>query len=136
MRWVSLAMGIPSGPGFTANGYFYGVSDLVNMWWGDAKYTFNGPLAPFIALQGGTESNAGQSVHREDQQPGLRRPDRRHRREELPADRRLRSDSVEDRYRHSAQERNLQQLQLSDLGQGSDARVFPPAQRRAVLYES
>ena len=49
------------GPGFSANGYFYNVSDLVNMWWGDGKYTFNGALAPFIALQGGTESNAGQS---------------------------------------------------------------------------
>ena len=31
----------PSGTGFAADGYFYGVSDLVNMWWGDAKYTFN-----------------------------------------------------------------------------------------------
>ncbi len=56
-----LGYGNPSGPGITADGYFYGVSDLVNMWWGDAKYTFNGPLAPFIALQGGTESNAGVS---------------------------------------------------------------------------
>ncbi|HZY95574.1 MAG TPA: copper amine oxidase N-terminal domain-containing protein [Candidatus Cybelea sp.] len=51
----------PSGTGFAANGYFYGVSDLANMWWGDAKYTFPGSLAPFIAVQGGTEQNAGQS---------------------------------------------------------------------------
>ncbi len=51
----------PSGVGFAANGYFYGVSDLANMWWGDAKYTFAGNWAPFIAVQGGTEQNAGQS---------------------------------------------------------------------------
>ncbi len=38
-----LGYGNPSGPGITADGYFYG------------------PLAPFIALQGGTESNAGVS---------------------------------------------------------------------------
>ncbi len=54
-------MEILRGPGFSANGYFYSVSDLVNMWWGDGKYTFNGWSAPYIALQGGTESNAGQS---------------------------------------------------------------------------
>ncbi|MBV8499915.1 MAG: copper amine oxidase N-terminal domain-containing protein [Candidatus Eremiobacteraeota bacterium] len=51
----------PSGTGFAADGYFYGVSDLVNMWWGDAQYTFPGSWAPFIAVQGGTEQNAGQS---------------------------------------------------------------------------
>jgi hypothetical protein len=51
----------PSGRGLSADGYFYGVSDLVNMWWGDGKYTFSGKLAPYIALQGGTETNAGQS---------------------------------------------------------------------------
>ncbi|MBV9718399.1 MAG: copper amine oxidase N-terminal domain-containing protein [Candidatus Eremiobacteraeota bacterium] len=56
-----LGYGKPTGPGFSADGYFYGVSDLVNMWWGDGKYTFNGPAAPYIALQGGTESNAGVS---------------------------------------------------------------------------
>ena len=44
------------------DGYFYGVSDLANMWWGDGKYTFGtSHWAPYIALQGGTESNAGQS---------------------------------------------------------------------------
>jgi hypothetical protein len=52
----------PSGTGFSANGYFYGVSDLVNMWWFDGKYTFDVPKwQPFIALQGGWENNAGQS---------------------------------------------------------------------------
>ena len=25
---------------FSADGYFYGVSDIVNMWWFDGKYTF------------------------------------------------------------------------------------------------
>jgi hypothetical protein len=44
------------------NGYFYGFSDLANMWWFDGKYTFQQVrFKPFIALQGGTESNAGQS---------------------------------------------------------------------------
>jgi hypothetical protein len=51
----------PSGTGFAANGYFYGVSDLVNMWWFEPKYTFSGRMAPFIALQGGWENNSGQS---------------------------------------------------------------------------
>ncbi len=51
----------PSGTGFAADGYFYGISDLVNMWWGDAKYTLPGSWAPFIAVQGGTEQNSGQS---------------------------------------------------------------------------
>jgi len=49
--------------GISANGYFYGVSDIVSIWWGDAKYVFapHSPLAPFIALQGGSESNNGNS---------------------------------------------------------------------------
>ena len=48
--------------GLSVNGYFYGVYDLVNMWWGDFKYQFKaGNWAPYIALQGGTDSNAGQS---------------------------------------------------------------------------
>jgi hypothetical protein len=52
----------PSGKGLAVNGYFYGVSDLVNMWYGEGKYTFKGAnWAPFIAVQGGTEQNAGQS---------------------------------------------------------------------------
>ncbi len=51
----------PSGVGVAVDGYFYNVSDLVNMWWGDGKYTFAGKWAPYIAVQGGTESNAGQS---------------------------------------------------------------------------
>ena len=48
--------------GLSVDGYFYGVYDIVNMWWGDAKWQFNtSRWAPYIALQGGTESNAGQS---------------------------------------------------------------------------
>ncbi len=55
-------VGYDNPDGLSVNGYFYGVYDLVNMWWGDAKYTFKaGNLAPYIALQGGSESNAGQS---------------------------------------------------------------------------
>ena len=47
---------------FSADGYFYNVSDLVNMWWCDGKYAFsNSGWAPYIALQGGWEGNSGQS---------------------------------------------------------------------------
>jgi hypothetical protein len=51
-------VGYASPNGISADGYFYGVTDLVTMWWGDVKYTFNqSSWAPFIALQGGTEDN-------------------------------------------------------------------------------
>jgi hypothetical protein len=54
--------GYSSPLGFSADGYFYGVSDLANMWWGDAKYTFlQSKYKPTIELQGGTEQNSGQS---------------------------------------------------------------------------
>ena len=55
-------VGYASPSGLSIDGYFYGVSDLNNMWWGDGKYAFgNSRWAPYIALQGGTNSNAGQS---------------------------------------------------------------------------
>ncbi len=55
-------VGYDNPAGISVNGYFYGVYDLMNIWWGDAKYTFNqSSWAPYIALQGGTESNAGLS---------------------------------------------------------------------------
>ncbi len=48
--------------GISANGYVYGVSDIATIWWGDGQYTWNqSPFKPFIALQGGTESNNGVS---------------------------------------------------------------------------
>lgn len=52
----------PSGTGVSANAYLYNVADIANMRWFDAKYTFKGKVAPFIALQGGWEDNSGQSV--------------------------------------------------------------------------
>ena len=45
--------------GFNVNGYFYTITDLVNMWYGDAKYTFDNKWKPYIAVQGGTDSNSG-----------------------------------------------------------------------------
>ncbi|HEY1866894.1 MAG TPA: copper amine oxidase N-terminal domain-containing protein, partial [Candidatus Cybelea sp.] len=51
----------PSGTGLSANGWFYNVADIANMWWFDGKYTLRGKMAPFVALQGGWENNAGQS---------------------------------------------------------------------------
>ena len=59
--YAKLGYADPSGAGVAVDGYFYNVSDLVNMWWGDGKYTFAGKWAPYIAVQGGTENNAGQS---------------------------------------------------------------------------
>lgn len=56
-----LGYGDPSAPGFSANGYFYGVSDINSMWWFDGKYTMDNSYAPWIALQGGWNQNAGQS---------------------------------------------------------------------------
>ncbi|MBV8374966.1 MAG: hypothetical protein JO302_05605, partial [Candidatus Eremiobacteraeota bacterium] len=53
----------PSGGDFSVNGYLYGVADVVTMYWGDGRYTWNqSSLKPFVALQGGWESNAGTSV--------------------------------------------------------------------------
>jgi hypothetical protein len=56
-------VGYAPGPvGFSADGYFYNVSDLVNMWWFDGKYAFSDKgWAPYLALQGGWEGNSGQS---------------------------------------------------------------------------
>jgi hypothetical protein len=55
-------VGYAGNQGLSADGYFYGVSDLVNMWWGDAKYVIgSSKYKPAIELQGGTEQNAGQS---------------------------------------------------------------------------
>jgi hypothetical protein len=57
-----LGYGDANTPGFSADGYFYGVSDLNNMWWFDGKYLLNpGPVQPWLALQGGWNQNAGQS---------------------------------------------------------------------------
>jgi hypothetical protein len=47
----------------TANGYLYSVSDIVNMWYGNAQYTWSKmAFQPFIGLQGGFENNTGSSV--------------------------------------------------------------------------
>lgn len=48
--------------GFSADGFFYGISDLVNIWWFDGDYTFQKlRWSPFVELQGGFESNTGRS---------------------------------------------------------------------------
>jgi hypothetical protein len=45
------------------DGYLYNVTDIVNMYWGDAKYMLgNLPFKPYVELQGGWESNTGTSV--------------------------------------------------------------------------
>jgi hypothetical protein len=53
----------PKDSNYSVNGYFYGFHDIVTTFWGDAKYTWNqSELKPYVALQGGWENNAGQSV--------------------------------------------------------------------------
>ncbi len=54
----------PSDKPYSVDGYFYGVSDIVNIYWGDARYNLQpkSKLNPYVALQGGWESNAGTSV--------------------------------------------------------------------------
>lgn len=52
----------PKDAPYSVNGYFYGISDLVNIYWGDGKYTFSkSSMKPYVALQGGWESNTGVS---------------------------------------------------------------------------
>lgn len=51
-----------NGP-FAGNAYYYAFLDIANAFWGDMKYTWNGKAGkPFVALQGGAESNSGSSV--------------------------------------------------------------------------
>jgi len=51
----------PAGTGFAGDAYYYGMYDLVSMWWFDGSYTLSGPMKPWIALQGGWDQNAGRS---------------------------------------------------------------------------
>lgn len=50
-----------AGSGLSVDGYAYGVNDLVTMLWLDAKLSATKGLAPFAAVQAGTEKNAGAS---------------------------------------------------------------------------
>lgn len=53
----------PKDSNYAVDGYFYGFHDIVTTFWGDAKYTWNQEsFKPFVALQGGWETNGGQSV--------------------------------------------------------------------------
>lgn len=52
----------PKGGDYSANGYLWSVNDIVNMYWGDAKYTLQeNRWKPYVALQGGWENNTGAS---------------------------------------------------------------------------
>ena len=48
--------------GFSANAYYYAFDQIANAVWGDAKYSWKAYGKPFIALQGGSESNTGTSL--------------------------------------------------------------------------
>jgi hypothetical protein len=55
-------VGYAGASGFSADGYFYGISDLTNILWFDGTYQVpNLAWGPFIAVQGGTNNNAGAS---------------------------------------------------------------------------
>ncbi len=47
------------GNGISANVSYYAFNNLANMTWVDGKYQWNSKLKPFIAVQGGTETNSG-----------------------------------------------------------------------------
>ncbi|MDE2480729.1 MAG: hypothetical protein KGN02_00890 [bacterium] len=49
----------PKSSPLAANLYYYGVSDIANILWLDAKYPFAGKLHPFVAGQFGTEKSTG-----------------------------------------------------------------------------
>ena len=46
----------------TANLYYYGFSNIANAFWLDAKMPFAGKLKPYVAIQGGSETNTGNSL--------------------------------------------------------------------------
>lgn len=70
--------GIPFGSVYTNNGFYYGklsytgpmavslyyyhYDQIANMFWADAKYSWKSWSKPFIALQGGTESDTGNAL--------------------------------------------------------------------------
>ena len=52
----------PSGR-YALNGYFWGISDIENIFWADGHYVLaENRWKPYVALQGGFEGNAGSSV--------------------------------------------------------------------------
>ncbi|HET7815906.1 MAG TPA: hypothetical protein VFL13_16200 [Candidatus Baltobacteraceae bacterium] len=54
-------LGYASGP-LSANGYLYAFNNIANALWFDAKYSWKAYAKPFIAFQGGTESNTGTAL--------------------------------------------------------------------------
>lgn len=52
-------IGYNNAKNLVANGYYYAFSDLANLLWMDAKYSLKGKLKPFVALQLGSERDAG-----------------------------------------------------------------------------
>lgn len=55
-------LGYANGTFSNATGYYYAFADIANALWFDGKVTFPGYLKSFVAVQGGTESNAGSAV--------------------------------------------------------------------------
>ena len=47
---------------FVANADYYAFADIANLFWLDAKYNLKGKLKPFVALQLGTERDAGAAL--------------------------------------------------------------------------
>jgi hypothetical protein len=47
---------------WTANAYMYAFNNIANALWFDAKYSWKAYAKPFVAVQGGTESNTGSAI--------------------------------------------------------------------------
>ena len=54
-------IGYTSGP-LSANVHYYAFQNIANAVWADAKYTWSTYAKPFIALQGGSETNTGSAI--------------------------------------------------------------------------
>ncbi len=124
--------------GFSANAYYYGVDDHREHCVVRRKYTFGGSTwAPFIALQGGSESNNGQSYIGKVNSQNFGAQIGANLTKNLLLTVGYDSDSLAYRLGLPAEERNLQQRQLSDIAtSGDNARIFLAEQRAAMLHES
>ncbi len=56
-------LGYTGARNLTANAYYYGMQNIANLLWFDARYPFSGGrLNPFVALQFGSENSTGSAV--------------------------------------------------------------------------
>ncbi len=46
----------------SGNLHYYAFENIANAFWGDIKYAWKGSIKPYVALQGGSETNSGSAV--------------------------------------------------------------------------